>query len=131
EHLAPVHGHPERPAQESLRSGRAQADDHLRADGIELGVEPGTAGGDLAEIRLAVDPPLALGHPGEVLDDVGEEDAEAVEAGLSERLVEEPAGGPDERPPGLVLLVPRLLPDQEHLGLLWPLAEHGLGSPGP
>ena len=61
------------------------------------------------------------------LTDVGHVDL-PVDAGILERLVEELPGGPDERLPGLVLLVAGLLPDEHGLCTLASLAENGLRS---
>ena len=84
-------------AEQRLRRGRAEADDHARLDQRDLGVEPRPAGGDLAGVRLLVDAPLAARLPLEVLDDVGDVDRCAVDAGVLERAVEQLAGRADER----------------------------------
>src|SRR5205823_5886189 len=76
---------------------------------------------------LLVDAPLALGRPLEVLDHVGHVDRSAVDAGLLERFVEQPARRADKGTPFQVLVIPRLLPDQHDLGALSAFAEHRLG----
>jgi hypothetical protein len=63
-----------------------------------------------------------------VLDRVGDVGPRPVDPGLGQRVVEHPAGGPDERGAGEVLLVARLLADEHHLGAGRPLAEDHLGG---
>ena len=62
-----------------------------------------------------MDPPLALGLPLEVLDDVGDVDLGALDFGLGERIVEQLSGRPDERPPFDIFSVAGLLADEDHL----------------
>ena len=68
-----------------------------RLDRRELGLEPGTAGGDLAPVRLRVDPALAARCPLEVLDHVRHVGGAAVDSSILERLIEQSAGRADER----------------------------------
>ena len=55
----------------------------------------------------------------------------AIDAGLGERLVEEPSGRPDEGQALLVLLVAGLLAHQYHARVGVAGAEHRLGGVGP
>jgi hypothetical protein len=73
----------------------------------------------------------AAGPPLEVLDDVGDEHLRAVDAGLLETFVEQPAGGADERMTLDVFAVSRLLPDEQQLGRYGSGAENRLGRPFP
>jgi hypothetical protein len=69
---------------------------------------------------------LAGRAPLEVLDHVAEVHGGAVDAGLEERAIEQPAGRPDEGATGLVLVIAGYL-SQEHEGSRdRSLAEHGL-----
>jgi len=52
--LAPVLGDPEVAAEERLGGGRPQQDQDLRVHQVDLRVEPGPAGADVAQIGLAV-----------------------------------------------------------------------------
>src|SRR5262249_46832800 len=63
----------------------------------------------------------------EVLDGVGDVDVVPVDAGGVEGPVEHAPGRADERPPGQVLTVARLFPDEHQRGRYPALAEHGLG----
>ena len=47
--------------------------------------------------------------------DVGQVDAPAIDPGLFERAIEQPAGGADKGMSGDVLDVARLLPDHHHV----------------
>src|SRR5690606_47525 len=71
-------------------------------------------------------PHLAAALELEVLDRVGHVQPLAVDAELRERAVEQAARGADERAPGEVLGVARLLADHEDAGPRRTLAEDGL-----
>ena len=58
---ASVLADPELTAEQRLGSGGAEADEYLRLQQRELGVQPRPAGGDLGGVRLLVDPSLARG----------------------------------------------------------------------
>jgi hypothetical protein len=83
---------------------------------------------DLLGVGLPVEAELAPALELEVLDDVGHVRQVAVDAGLGEGLVEHAPGRADERAPGPVLTVARLLADQHHLGVGGAGAEHRLGG---
>jgi hypothetical protein len=112
----------------ALNGGRTETNEDLRVDDVELGLQPGRARLDLLGPGLLVDPPLPLRLPLEVLDDVGHVGVAALDPRLLQRLVEDPAGWPDEGVALDVLPVTRLLPDQHQPGTLQPLAEDGLGA---
>src|SRR6185312_3118764 len=82
---------------------------------------------DLAAIRLVVDAPFAAADELEMLDRIGDVGAAAVDAGLLQRPVENLPGGADERMAGKILLIARLLADEEDRGARRALAEDGLG----
>src|SRR5581483_2328278 len=113
-------------AEKRLRRSRAEADDDARLDGGELCLEPGPAGDALRPARLLVDPALPARLPLEVLDGVRDVGLRPVDARLLERPVEQLAGRPDERLAREILLVSRLLADEQHLGVSGALAEDGL-----
>jgi hypothetical protein len=119
---------PELTAEKRLRRCRAQADESGRLHDPQLGVEPGAARGDLARVRLLMDPPLPARLPFEVLHGIRDVGRGAVDPGLDERLVEKASGGADERPALQILTVARLLADEQDFGALQPLAEHRLRS---
>ena len=91
-------------------------------------LDPPAAGGDLPDVGLVVDPPLAACHELEMLDRVGDVDLRAVDPGLFQRRVEKLAGGPDKRPAGKILLVAGLFADEHDRGIQRPFAEHRLGA---
>ena len=117
--LEPIHG---------VRRRRTQADDDGRADGVELGPEPRTAGFDLFRSGLLVEATLAALLELEVLDRIREVDLGARKPGPLQGLVEDPARGADEDGALTVLDVPGLLPDQEETGPPRPFPEHGPGG---
>jgi hypothetical protein len=118
-------------ADHRLRGRGAEADDGAWLDGADLREEPRHAGADFDCIRFLVNPPLAARLPLEVLDHVRDVDVGAIDARLDERLVEQRAGGANERPAGEVLFVARLLADEHHLRRLLSLAEDGLRPDPP
>src|SRR5262245_46720140 len=59
-------------AEQRLRRGGAEADEHPRSDDLDLGFEPRVASLPLASIRLLVNASLASRHPFEVLHGVGD-----------------------------------------------------------
>jgi len=132
--LAAVMGDAKARAQQRLRRGGAQADDHLGSHRFYLREEPGPAGGDLARVRLLVDAPLAAlarRDPLEVLHGVGHVRLPAIDARRGERRRQQLARRADERVALPVLLIARLLADQEQRRVRQPFAEHRLRGPLP
>ena len=74
----------------------------------------GPAGADVPGLRGLVDAPVPLAAEREVLDGVRDVGVLAGDARLDQGLVEQPAGGPDERGERAVLLVAGLLADEHH-----------------
>ena len=105
----------------------AERDRQVRPQHRELLLEPAVAGVDLADARLLVDAPLAARLEFEVLDRIGDIGALAVDAGIGQRPVEHRAGRPDEGLAREILLVARLLADEDEVGGRQALAEHRLG----
>ena len=83
---------------------------------------------DLAGVGLFVDAALAAPLELEMLDRVGDVGALAVDSRLRERAIEQLPGRPDERTPGQILLIARLLADEHDLRVERPFAEHRLGA---
>ena len=140
EHLQPVLAldrlaahprHGDRLAEQRLRGGCAERDDEVGLDDRQLLVEPPAAGLHLAGIGLGMDAPLAARLELEMLDRVGDVDLEPIDIGLVEYLVEHLAGRPDEGLAGDILLVARLLADEDDPRILGSLAEHGLRGVAP
>src|SRR4051812_28253842 len=91
-------------------------------------VDPPAAGGDLADVGLVVDPPFAAKNKFKMLDGVGAVAGRTVDPRFLQSLVEHCARRTDERPPGEILLVARLLSDKHDSGVQRTLPEHGLGG---
>ena len=119
-------GNAERLPEQRLRRRGAKGDDHPRLDRGDLGFEPRKTRGDLHRARLAVNAPRAARHPFEMLDRVGDVGPGAVDPGLFHAAVEQFAGRTDERMPGQILGIARLLADKHDAGVFRPLAEDGL-----
>src|SRR5581483_5725678 len=123
---APLRRHLELPPEQRLRRRRPKTDDRARFHELNFRIEPRTARRDLRRVRFLVNAALAARLPFEMLDDVGDVDRRAIDAGVDERAIEQLAGRADERVAGEVFLIARLLADQHQLGLACAFAEHGL-----
>src|SRR5260370_27078258 len=124
--LAAARAHAEAPAQNSLGSGGAKQDQYFRPDNVYLGVEPRPALRDFDHIRLLVDAALAPRLPLEMLDDVGNVNVAAVDAGGRQGLVQHRARRAGTRAPFRVPFVPRLLANNHHAPALAPLPQDSL-----
>ena len=124
-------GHLEGRRDERLRRGRSEAHHDLWFEDPDLRVEPEPARRDLAPVRLFVQTSLAGRAPLEVLHRVGQVHGVAVDPRGRERLIEHAPGGADERLAGDVLLVTRLLADEDDLRGPTALAEHRLSGVFP
>src|SRR3954447_21825256 len=129
--LATLRGHLELPAEQRLSGSGAEAHDRARFDQCDLGIEPGTARRDLTGVRLLVDPPLAARLPFEVLDDIGDVDGGAIDAGVDEGAIEQLAGRSDEGMAAQVFVVARLLADEHQLRPFPAFAKHRLRAAQP
>src|SRR5438874_4254632 len=119
-------GHFESRGDERLSGGSTEADNDLRLQDPDLGVEPQPAGGDLAPIRLFVQAPLPRRAPLEVLHRVRDVDRVTVDSRGVEGFVQDAPRRPDERLAGDVLFVARLLADEDDLGGPAALAKYRL-----
>src|SRR3954468_9659984 len=128
---AALHRHLEVLADHRLRRRRAEADDDMRLHGGDLAFEPLVTGIDLALRRRLVKASLAAQLPLEVLHGVGDVEMLAIDAGLAERLVQQPSGGPDEWQALLVLLVTGLLAHHHDARVRVADAEHRLRGVRP
>src|SRR3989442_4769264 len=124
--LPALPGDPEGRPDERLRRRRAEADHDLRAQDRELGVEPEPAGRDLTPVRHLVEAPLSGRTPLEMLHPVPHVDGLAIGPRFRERLVEDATSRSDEGAARAILLVPRLLADEDGTRPALALAEHGL-----
>ena len=89
-------------------------------------LDPPAARLDLARAGLVVDALLPLLDELEMLDRIGDVDRRARDAGFLQRGIELLARRADDRPPGDVFLVARLLADEHDRGVERPFAEHCL-----
>jgi len=76
-------------------------------------------------------PPFPLRLPFEMLHRVGDINLGAIDASLQQRLIENPAGRPDERLSLVVLAIAWLLAHHDDTRLRATLAENGLGCVFP
>src|SRR5437660_5996205 len=131
DHAAAHLGDLEAAAQERFAGGRAEHDERLGGDRLELGVQPWPAGVDLEPFRSLVQPALPALLEREVLDDVCDVDVSAIDADGLERLVQLAPGRADERLALAILAVARLLADHHHACPFQALAEDRLGGAPP
>ena len=126
--LAAQGGDGDRLAEQRAGGGGAERDDERRPDQGQFLLEPPAAGTDLAGIGLFVDAALAPPLELEMLHRIGDVGPLARHAGLGQRLVEQLPGRTDERRAGQILLVARLLADEDQPRIERAFAEHGLGG---
>src|SRR5690349_17185279 len=110
--LAPHLRNSEIAAKQTLSGSRAQANQYTRLCQYQLRPKPRIASRDLRSFRFLVQSPFPLRLPFEVLDGVGYVDSAAIDTGFLKGLVQQPSGRADERMPLQVLLVARLLADE-------------------
>jgi catecholate siderophore receptor len=113
-------------ADQRARSGGAERNGNRRPYQLALMLEPPAARLDFAGVGLAVDPPFASSDELEMLDRIGDVGLRAVDAGLLKKSVEQLPRRADERAPGEVFLIARLLADEDDLRVERPFAEHRL-----
>src|SRR5690606_22275013 len=126
--LAALFGDAERGAEQGPRGRGPEADDEPRADRPDLVLQPRQAGADVPRTRLRMDAGPAPAFEPETLHGVRHVRQAAVDPRLLHRPVEHAPGRADERMPARVLLVPRLLADEDDAGLDRALAEDRLGG---
>src|SRR5688572_24282041 len=111
---------------QSLRSGRAKADEHLGLDNFQLRFQPWPARRDLARVRFLVNAPLPFRFPFEVLHRVRDIDLVAVDARFLQRLVEQLSRRSHERLPLQIFVVAGLFAHEHHPGRAFAFAEDRL-----
>src|SRR6202011_2000723 len=102
-----------------LRGSRAQADEDLRSDHPQFGIKPRAARLDFRIARLLMNAPLApFGRrPLEMFHQIRYVYFCAVDASLSQRLIQESSRWPDKGMSRPVLLISGLLSDEHDLSL--------------
>src|SRR5579872_97987 len=118
---------PEIAAQQRLRGSSSQANDHLGFQELYFSFKPGLACTNFRHSGLLVKPSFASFFKSEVLDHVGNVGCRAINRGIRQGTVEDPAGGTYKRIALKVLFIARLFADQDNSSSLGPSAENGLG----
>ena len=121
--FAALFGHLETLSKQRLRRCRTEANERVRSNEGDLGLEPGTARADFTRIRFRVYPPLTARLPFEVLYYVGHVNRLAIDAGLLQGAIEQLPCRSDERMAGEILGVARLLADEHEARGSRPFAE--------
>jgi hypothetical protein len=81
---------------------------------------------DLHHRRLGVNPPLTAALEFEMLHGIGDIDIPALDPGFRQGAVQQLPRRPDERPPGDVFLIARLLADKGESGTRLPFSQNRL-----
>ena len=115
-------------ADESLGGGGAEADDDPRLDHLELCLQPGMAGLNLAGRRFRVESAFAAHLDAEVFHRVRDVNCAAIDAGRFERLVQKPTGRTDEGAALQVLLISRSLAHENQFACAGSFPEDRLGG---
>ena len=118
----------ERPTQENLGGGGAEADDNFRLHERDLVLKPREASANLTGVGRLVNAPLSrcVLCPLEMLHRIGDVHIVAIDAGAIERAIEKLARRTDERFSRAVLHVPRLLANDHDVRRARTFTEHGL-----
>ena len=102
-------------------------DDGFRRNRGDFLFQPQVAGLDLGALRLLVNAPVPAAHELEMLDGIRDVGFASRDTGIVKRPVEKPACRPDERSTLLILLITRLLADEDEPRIVGSRAEHRLG----
>lgn len=112
EGLTALSGEPEFAAEKRSRRSRAQTSDDPRTDKVDLSFQPRTAGFDFSDRWFFVDSAFAAVLKFEMFYGIRNVNGFSLDSGVFESAIEQPAGGSHKRPAGEVLLVTRLLADE-------------------
>src|SRR5438270_8272621 len=126
--LTSLYADPEISAEERLGGGGAQADQDVRLDDGDLGIEPGPAGADFGRVRFLVKPALALRLPLEMLDSVRDVDLGPIDSRGAQRFIQQPPRRTHKGFAFDVFPVARLLADEHHPRMSGTLAKDRLGA---
>src|SRR5215467_15344811 len=124
--LSPLTGDSELFSEKSLSGCGSKRHDQVRFDCSDFRIEPGFAGLYLPFFRLFVNASLALSLPFEVLNYIGHVDPATIDAGFSQRLVEQFACRAHKRAALEILVVAWLLADEHDRGARRALAKYSL-----
>jgi hypothetical protein len=91
-------------------------------------IEPPAATIDFVSVRALVQAALATFLEFEVLDGIGDENPDPIEAGVTNRAVENATCRPDERAAAQILFVARLFPDEHDASIERPLSGNNLSG---
>lgn len=128
EEFTAVPGEPEIVSEHGLGRRGAHADENFGLDHENFGMKPWPAGFDLATSRLLVQSTLAARLPTKVLDGIRNVHLVARYTSLVERIVQQPAGGPDKRVTLLVFFIAWYFAKQNHVCAARSFAEDRLGG---
>src|SRR5580698_6369432 len=125
-HLASLNRDAEVSRNQGLRGGRAKTNNHLRPDAFDLSLKPWAAGGDFFRVRLLVNSEFAARGGLEVLDDIRDVDALALNSGLGQSFVQQLSSRAHERPPFEVFAIAGLLTYEHNFGSWCAFTQHRL-----
>lgn len=115
-------------SEKSLCGACSETNEYSRLYEFDLGAQPRRARAHLRRLRLFVQPafsPAGTRFPFEMLYDIGDVDAVAVDTSLRKGVVEKASCGPDERPALLVLFVARYFAYEHQLGIHGAFTKNG------
>lgn len=124
--FSPVLSQPEGRSQQRVRCSGPHGHNDVRLNHFDFGLQPRPAGLHLPRAGFGVQPPLAPLFPFEMFDRIGDEHFVAVDSGILQCPVENPAGRSDERTSDTVFDIAGLLADQHHRGAWRTFSENSL-----
>jgi hypothetical protein len=128
ENFAPNLGDAYRSPQHPACRRSAKRYDEFGSYQCSLLIEPPAATIDLVGVRALVQTTLAALLEFEVLDCIGDEELDAIKAGISDRAVEDAASRSNERPTAQILVIARLFPDEHDASVARPLSRNNLSG---
>ena len=112
--------------EDSPRRRAAETHETPWLDDLQFGLPPRAARGDLTAVRFLMEPPFASWLPFEMLHRVSDVAFLAIQAGLGQRSIQQPASWSDEWTPFAILGIARLFAEQDNLCIAWPFTEDRL-----
>src|SRR4051812_47883092 len=97
----------------------------------DLGIEPGPACPNLLCIRLGMNAPFSPRFPLEVLDDISDVRAFAIDTCIFKGFGQQLPGWTDKRPARQVFVISWLFTHQHHIGIARSLAKYRLSGAAP
>ena len=129
--LSPLFSYTKLRTEQCLGCGGAEGHNHLWLDERYFGLEPGTARRDFLSVGFFVDAAFATWFSLKMFDHIGDVSLRAIDAGFSERIIEQATCGSNKGFALEILFIAWLLADKHHDSAAASFAEDGLRTQFP